>query len=36
VGLRLHTERLVLFDSDTELLLASDATVQHRPGMRNG
>ncbi|HKX41708.1 MAG TPA: ABC transporter ATP-binding protein [Burkholderiaceae bacterium] len=36
VGLRLHTERLVLFDSTTELLLASDSTVQHRSGMRHG
>ena len=36
VGLRLHTERLVLFDSQTELLLASDSTVQHRVGMRHG
>jgi len=36
VGLRLHTERLVLFDTRTELLLASDTTQQHRPGMRHG
>lgn len=36
VALRFHTERLVLFDSKTELLLASDSTVQHRSGMRHG
>ena len=36
VGLRLHTERIVLFDAETELLLASNATVHHRPGMRHG
>jgi multiple sugar transport system ATP-binding protein len=36
VGLRLHTERIVLFDSKTELLMPSDSTAQHRPGMRHG
>ncbi|WP_425257472.1 ABC transporter ATP-binding protein [Rubrivivax sp. RP6-9] len=36
VGLRLHTERLVLFDRKTELLMASDSTLQHQPGMRHG
>lgn len=36
VGLRLHTERLVLFDSKTERLLLSDSTVQHRSGVRHG
>lgn len=36
VGIRLQTGRLVLFDSKTEFLLASDSTVQHRPGMRHG
>jgi multiple sugar transport system ATP-binding protein len=36
VGLRLRTERLVLFDAGTEGLLPSDSTVQHRSGMRHG
>jgi ABC-type sugar transport system ATPase subunit len=36
VGLRLHTERIVLFDSRTELLMPSDSTLQHRSGMRHG
>ncbi len=36
VGLRLQTERVVLFDAVTELLLPSEATAHHRPGMRRG
>lgn len=36
IGLRLNTQRLVLFDAKTELLLPSDSTVQHRSGMRHG
>ncbi len=36
IGLRLNTQRLVMFDESTELLLPSDTTVQHRSGMRHG
>ena len=36
VGLKLHTERVVVFDAATELLLPSDSTVQHISGMRHG
>jgi multiple sugar transport system ATP-binding protein len=36
VGLRLHAERVVLFDAQTERLLPSVATARHRPGMRHG
>jgi multiple sugar transport system ATP-binding protein len=36
VGLRLRTERIVLFDAESEQLLASDTTVQHQSGVRRG
>jgi ABC-type sugar transport system ATPase subunit len=36
VGLQLTTERVVLFNSDTEQLLASSTTQQHKPRMRHG
>ncbi len=36
VGLQVTTERVVLFDSGTERLLASSTTQQHQPRMRHG
>ena len=36
VGLRLHTERLVLFDRQTERLMPSETTRRHQPRMRHG
>jgi multiple sugar transport system ATP-binding protein len=36
VGLRLHTERLVLFDRKTERLMASESTLHRQPEMRHG
>ncbi len=36
VGLQLTTERVVLFNSETEQLLASSTTQQHKPRMRHG
>ena len=36
VGLRLRTERIVLFDASTEKLMPSESTERHQPGMRHG
>lgn len=36
VGLRFDTNRLVLFDADSERLLPSVTTTAHRPSMRHG
>ncbi|HEX5739847.1 MAG TPA: TOBE domain-containing protein, partial [Hydrogenophaga sp.] len=36
VGLSFQTERIVMFNEDTELLLASATTSQHQQGMSHG